>query len=282
MELDLLITSSSRPQLFPYCWESWKKMIHFTGLLNVYVHEDFVFPEQSKEVIKYLTILKESGEIRDFTYHNPSIGLGKSMDYMFKHHIKSKYMFYLQEDWEFERPIDMNQLIWVMEENEHINMIGLNKIRNTGSLNGSEQTEHTYSGVDMILYHSWSFMPGLWRMPFVKKHWRVREVRPEGFFTNTFGSHEQRSDCEYCKNVIGAYMLGKTGDFRYVRHIGNDWRMAHWRLENGKPGGVHDENRMDLPYRAPWLGDMPYRPVQNETINENKLNEQLSENPKEF
>jgi hypothetical protein len=64
----------------------------------VYVHEDFVFPEQSKEVIKYLTILKESGEIRDFTYHNPSIGLGKSMDYMFKHHIKSKYMFYLQED----------------------------------------------------------------------------------------------------------------------------------------------------------------------------------------
>lgn len=37
-------------------------------------------------------------------------------------------------------------------------------------------------------------------------------MRPEGYFTNAFGDHNTRMDCEYCRKNIGAYMLGKTGD----------------------------------------------------------------------
>ena len=93
MELDVLIMSSSRPQLFPYCWESFKKYFHFEGKLNVYFHEDFVFPSKSEELVKLL----EDKNIEVHT-HNPAIGLGKSMNYMFQNHCKSKYLFYLQED----------------------------------------------------------------------------------------------------------------------------------------------------------------------------------------
>lgn len=279
MELDVLIMSSSRPQLFPYCWESFKKYFHFEGKLNVYFHEDFVFPSKSKKVLEYLSTIRD---IKHVSTHNPAIGLGMSMDHMFQNHCESKYLFNLQEDWEFERPIDVNQLIYVMEQNNEVNMIGLNKITNTPELNGSPQPQCTYSGVDMILYHGWSFMPGLWNMDFVRKHWRVREVRPEGYFTNTFGTHEQRMDCEHCRNRIGAYMLGKTGDYRYIRHIGNDWRMAKWRLENGKPGGCHDASRMDDPYRAPWLPSMENRPVQHENPTQEQIKKEMSENPKEM
>jgi len=116
--------------------------------MNVYYHEDFVFPEESKKVTKYLNEQKIP-----YYFHNPSIGLGKAMDFMFKNHCKSKYLFYLQDDWEFERHIDVNYMIYAMEENPGVNMIGLNKIKNNGSINGAAQPQYTYSGLDMILYH---------------------------------------------------------------------------------------------------------------------------------
>jgi hypothetical protein len=59
-------------------------------------------------------------------------------------------------------------------------------------------------------------------------------------------------DVKYCEKNIGAYIYGQQGEHRYVRHLGNDWRMADWRLENGRPGGRHHSN-MDKPYMAPWL-----------------------------
>ena len=257
-EIDVLITGSSRPQLFPYFWKSFKEKIHFDGKMNIYYHEDFVFPKESEKVLSYISNLNEDIKIYS---HNPPLGLGKSMDYMFKNHLKNDYMFYLQEDWEFERPVELDRLMWVMKQNEEVNFIGLNKIKNSGSLNGSSQPEYCYSGLDMILYHGWSFTPGIWKMPFVRKHWRVREERPEGYFTTAFGDHKTRQDCEYCRKHIGAYMLGKTGEFRYVRHLGNNWRMAKWRLEDGKPSGRHDSSTMDIPYRAPWLGEFKERPI---------------------
>ena len=278
--LDVLITSSSRPQLFPYFWESFKKMMIIRQPHSVYAHEDFVFPDESKKVMVYLSALKDKNEIQGYHSHFPPIGLGRSMDFMFNNYIKADYMLYFQEDWQVERPIDVDQLIYVMNENPEVNLIAFNKIRNTKTLNKAPQPQYTYSGVDMCLYHSWTFLPGLWRMNFVRKHWRVRVDRPEGYFTNAFGNHQQRMDCDYCKKVIGAYMLGKSEDYRYVRHLGNDWRMATWRLENGKPGGCHDADRMDFPYMAPWV-PFEERPVHKSNPRKENVEKQIREEPEE-
>jgi hypothetical protein len=278
--LDVLITSSSRPQLFPYFWESFKKMMIIRQPHNIYVHEDFVFQNESRQVMNYLSVLQRNNKIQGVYSHNPAIGLGPAMDFMFKKHIKSNYMLYFQEDWQVERPIDVDQLIWVMDNNPEVNLIAFNKTHNTRKLNKALQPEYTYGGVDMCLYHSWTFLPGLWRMPFVRGHWRVRDTRPEGYFSNAFGTHDQRMDCDYCEKVIGAYMLGKTGDFRYVRHIGNDWRMAKWRLEDGKPGGCHEPERMDFPFIAPWV-PFEERPVQKPKPNKEEIEAQIGENPPE-
>jgi len=284
MSLDVLITSSSRPQLFPYFWESFKKMMIIRQPFSVYVHEDFVFREESNSVLEYLHVLKEKGEIQGIYFHNPAIGLGRAMDFMFNKHITSSYMLYFQEDWEIERPIDVDQLITVMDKNPEVNLVFFNKTKNTKRLNKAEQPQYTFfdggGGVDMCLYHSWTFLPGLWRMNFVRDHWRVREDRPEGYFSNAFGTHDQRMDCDYCEKVIGAYMLGKTSDYRYVRHIGNDWRMAKWRLEAGKPGGCHEPSRMDFPFIAPWV-PFPERPVQKPKPNKEEIELQIGEGPEE-
>ena len=133
-----------------------------------------------------------------------------------------------------------------------LNLIFFNKIKNSRNCGGGRQKGYEYSGLRLCLYHGWTFLPGIWRLPFVRKHWIYSPQRPEGAFTNQFGSHETRKDVKYCEEKIGAYIYGREGEHRYVRHIGNDWRMAAWRLENGLPGGRHHSD-MDKPYMAPWV-----------------------------
>lgn len=251
--LEILITSSSRPQLFPIFWESFKKMCIIRQPYRVTVHEDFVFQEESTKVIQYLEKLRSKGEIHIIDYDRPAHGLGWTLNHYITKRFDCDYIFYMQEDWFFERPIDIDQIIWTMDQNpEKLNLVFFNKIRNQGVINKMRQDEYDYNGMKCCIYHAWAFLPGIWRLPFVKKHWRSAPERPEGAFTNSFGSHVQRIPVAYCEKKIGAYIYGRMGEHRYVRHIGNDWRMASWRLEGGKPGGRHAEN-MDIPYMAPWV-----------------------------
>lgn len=270
--IDILITGSSRPHLFPYFWKSFENMMHYRGEKRIIVHEDFVFPEESEKVVEWVSQNIPEAEI---IRHRPPIGLGPALDDLIKNKLKSKYCFYLQEDWEFERPVDVDEILWVMDRHEKINLVFFNKIRNDVSMNKSTQPEYNYDELKMCLYHQWTFLPGIWRMSHVRKHWRCRFNRPEGYFTNSFGNHEQRMSNEFCEKNIGAYMYGRTGDYRYARHLGNDWRMAEWRLEKGKPGGCHDESRMDLPYMAPWI-EYKERPVHKKHSKE-EVDKMLSE-----
>ena len=276
-DLDVGIFESSRPQLIPYSWKSFKKYFHFRGNMRIIVHEDFVIPEQSERSMTFWNKLEQNGEVQEVHYSKPAIGLGFAMNKILKQRVKAKYFYNFQGDWELERPVDVDRLLWCMDENPEINLIVFNKIKNTGSLSGISQPQFEYSGVRMCLYSSWSFMPGIWRMDFAMKHWRTRQDRPEGYMTNAFGSHEERSNNEHCRKNMGAYLLGQTGDFRYVRHIGNDWRMASWRMENGQPGGCHDAERMDLPYRANWLPELEPRPVFKEGYSAEEVDRMLAE-----
>ena len=143
-------------------------------------------------------------------------------------------------------------------------MIFFNKIKNNVVVNKQRQEEREFGGQKFCVYHGWTFNPGIWRTKFVKDHWHSCEDRPEGVFQQQFGSHQKRNDVKYCEDVIGAYIYGKQGEYRYVRHLGNDFRTARWRLEthNGKVtyGGNHNSKTMDKAYMAPWV-PYPIRPT---------------------
>lgn len=263
-DLEVLITGSSRPQLWPYFWESFNRMCIIREKPKVTVHEDFVFEKQSHKVAN-LCQNKFAG-IDVFDYDNPAIGLGRTLTAYLTKRIEKKYVFYLQEDWEFERPIDIDQVIWTMDHFPHINQVFFNKIRNNAVVNKCRQEERTFDKMKCCVYHGFTFNPGIWRTSFVKKYWPTGvQQRPEGAFQSIFGTHHQRKDTKYCEDRIGSYIYGPTGDHRYVRHLGNDWRMASWRLENhgGEmvPGGNHNSKTMDKNYMAPWV-PYPLRPTQ--------------------
>lgn len=282
MKLEVLITSSSRPQLFPFFWESFKRMCIIREKPKVTVHEDFVFPEESKKVVEYLKRLNEQrGENIIIDHDDPPMGLGNALTHYYKRRVEAEYMFYMQEDWEFERPIDIDQILWVMDRNPHINLVFFNKIKNNGSINKQKQQEFVYDGLPMCCYHAWAFLPGIWRTNFVRHHMKngFAPERPEGNFTNRFGNHETRTPVDYVVKNMGTYIYGKQGESRYIRHLGNNWRMAKWRLEGPRgdlrPGGNHNPDTMDLPYMAPWV-PYPKRPVQGGDYPQRKLNKILN------
>jgi hypothetical protein len=231
---------------------------------KVTVHEDHVFPAETQRVIEYCEDLKSKGEIDVFDYDKPAKGLAWTLEHYLTRRLDSKYTFYLQEDWEFERPIDIDKITYIMDKNDDINLIFFNKIRNNGVINKQKQEQVDYEGYPFCVYHAWTFLPGIWRTDFVKKKWpKGVAFKPEAAFTNRFGPHEKRTPIGYCRENIGAYIYGGTGEHRYIRHLGNDWRMAKWQLKGKdkvRPGGNHGEH-MDLPYMAPWV-PYPNRPVQ--------------------
>lgn len=277
-DLTVLIMGSSRPELWPIMWESFEKMCFSRRKKYVIVHEDVVIPEQSSKVGKYVNLLMREKKVREYHESNPKVGLGPAMDVMFKNFVKTKYMFYIQEDWEFERPIDIDEILFAMDMEPKLNLVFFNKYKNFPTLNGLSQEEVCHTGMWTCLFHGWTFLPGIWRMDFVKKHWRTREVRPEGYFTQAF---EGRDDNEWCKENLGAYIYGKQNDWRYVRHLGDSWRMADWRLENGQPGGMIEPSKYSKAFKAPWLPEILRPENENLVFDEEKFNKVLSEEPVE-
>lgn len=255
-QLDILITGSSRPELFPYCLESFKRMIHFSGRMRFILHEDFVLPNKSDRVIGL-------SSIEDFDCilkTNPAQGLGNALVLGLKE-VQTPFVFYLQEDWEFERPVDLDLLLYVMQQYDEINSFIFNKNRNFSGQMSFPMHECLFLyEVKACVSPGWFLLPSLWRTEFIRQRWKPHAERPEGKFTRSFGSHEQRKDSEFCKREMGAFLLGPAGDYRYVRHLGDSWRMAPWRMQGGKPGGNDISEAAVKTVRAPWLPPLPPRP----------------------
>lgn len=185
-----------------------------------------------------------------------------AMDRMFKKHVKSEYVFYLQEDWEFERTgIDIDRIIYIMNKHKHINSVLFNKYRTTPSIDGVNQNHVVYENVDFCTFYGWAFLPGIWRVSKFMEKWKPSITRPEGNMTQQFGTHEQRTNPDWAIKNMGVYWYGKHDEPRWVKHLGNTWRMAEWRLENGKPGGMVEWDIADMMFRAKWLGPLGKRPI---------------------
>lgn len=247
--IDVLVTSSSRHMLIPHCIDSFKRMLITERRLNWILHEDAVFPSFSSKLLDYA-----KDHFDEIYTHNPKIGLGMALDLMLGK-IKSPYVWYAQEDWIAEEPINLDRLIWTMDKHKEINCIALHKYKIMGSSSGFSQSHYDFSGLDLCMYNGWPMLPGLWRVSKVREKWKRGgwKERPEANFTLSFGSHQQRLDEKYCYKNLGVYWLGKPGDPRKVMHIGDAFRTTSWTMNNGDFGGNWESYESADMYRAPWV-----------------------------
>lgn len=255
--IDVLIMSSSRPQLLPYCVDSLYNMIFSCTYVKprFLLHEDFVIPKESEKVIEYA----KSQGFDVIEKHKPNIGQGFAMNHMLKF-IKSKYLFRMEDDWEFERPVDLDKALWIMDKYPLVNCIIFNKNKNCTWKMSIGINEYDFEGQKLTLSAGWFFIPGIWRMDKVRKHWSAREFKPEGHWQDSLREKGKKIDKEYCYNKIGAYFYGGKDDYRYIRHLGNTWKMENWKKKEVDESLVWDFVGLKSD-RAPWIGKLPKRPI---------------------
>lgn len=210
--------------------------------------------------------IQNSGLFQVVTLDKRPIGLGKTLARLIPK-IRTEYMFYLQDDWEFEREVNLNDVVGVMENYPDINQIIFNKYRTRGVIQGfhyKEREVHPFGSnkkLTICLNNGWQLLPGVWRTKWIKKRCKWYEERfekPEGYFSNRLGNLRERIDPDFCETRIGSYFWGPIQEYRYVYHLGNELRMQNWRLEGGKPGGSAPPREFDEKNKHP---DVPW-PIQ--------------------
>lgn len=282
-----MIFGSSRPNLLPFTYKSFQdkveNLVENTNIRKLF-HEDYVFDDKSNKSVEYM---KSKGF--EVITHKPFIGLGWAMRDMILNRTESPYIFYLQDDWEFERFVDLDRILWTMEKHPKINCITFNKYRNMKPTD-FEDKEYDFDSMKTCIYNGWQFLPGVWRTQFTKSKWNrhgTRKERPEGFWQNVFGTHKERLNHKFLEDNVGAYMYGGMGEYRYVKHIGNTWRMAEWRRQGNKTGSgeIHWDFINLKRDRAPWLPPLEKRPMNQDIKLSNeglKIYEKQDEHIKEI
>ena len=117
MKIDVLVMASSRPDLLKITCEKFKEYITFRDGFRWMIHEDFVYPEESKKSVEYAL---NNFDIVESSL--PKIGVGYAMDKMFKS-VESDYLFYLQDDWEQPHICAYCKKEFPMTVRNYINMI---------------------------------------------------------------------------------------------------------------------------------------------------------------
>lgn len=275
-KLDVVIVASSRLTQLKYTIDKFLKFAHFYGDFRFILHEDFVFPKESEKVIIWAEAQKDIFNKKDIHWHNPPIGLIDVTSYVLKL-VETPFFFNLQDDWVFERPIEVDRILRLMEKINDLNLIVFAKHKIPKVKSGVKLHEFTFPKVDkgivLTQYYTWSFIPAIWRTNFSRpiclRAMKTNKKRTApARMTNTVRPAKMKYDVDYLRKHMGAFFYGGHGEWRWVRHIGEDARMEEWRLKNGKPGseGIHQET--NIMHLAPWIPFEHIPPIPNRNSEE--------------
>jgi len=216
MKVEVVLTSSSRPNFLKQVWSSYEKYICSRNPLKVTFHEDFIKPNLSKKIKRFM-----EDKVDVFISTNPAKGLGLAMN-MLLNRIESKYVLYLQDDCIFEKYVILDDIINVMDDNPKIQQIVFPKkrpmdIRKTGK-------HMNFNGLDLTVNDGWAFMPHVFRVEFMKSQWNnecKNTKRPETIFGKQLPRKYQKRQ---------SYFLGKPDDDRVINHAGESKSTkGHWK-----------------------------------------------------
>lgn len=234
-KLDVLITSASRPQSLKTQMETFLKRAKFSGKFNFYLHEDRVpgMEDRSKDLEKWAI---NSHLFADVKISDPRIGRGPALNYL-KQFVQSKYVWYMEEDFDFIKSISLDKLIDLMDKHENINQIAFNfrslpKIPKPGGPNGQEYflcENRKFSGHTLHVSERWTWQPALWRTSWVMPRWNFDQRRSNKGFNRKLkaGIGLKEWDLKWHEENVGAYYYGKNTSKPYVKHT--SWDIRHDR-----------------------------------------------------
>jgi hypothetical protein len=235
--MDVLITSASRDKCIKSEIKAFNKHVKCKEGFDFHLHEDCVpgMENSSFETIRWAN----KSKIFSTIYHsNPRIGRGPALNKL-KKHANSKYIFYMEEDFDFIKDVNLDILIDIMEKYKHINQIAFNWrisefVPKPGGPNGQDKFYYENRNFDDIIMHvaeRWTWQPAIWRKDWLMKYWNFEKYRSNKAFNNIFkkGIGYLEWNPKWHEENIGAYYYGdssKKNDI-YVEHT--SWDVRHDR-----------------------------------------------------
>lgn len=204
MIIDVLVTSSSRFQEFKRTIKSFLTNVENKDGYRFFLHEDVRDVDGSQRILDWVAGGMFETVITSDPFGGRATGLKKLLEL-----VESTYFIYLEQDWEFIKPINLDVFRDFLRRSWSRNQIAFSNYRYAVKPTWKALD---FEGYDLVVSKFWYMSPALWRKAFaVKRH---------TYFTtpDSGKSFTQAASNEIGKFKIGAYALGKPDE--YIKHIG--------------------------------------------------------------
>jgi len=234
--IDVFVTSSSRPQLLERTLKSFLAGALYLGNFRFYINEDYVDSHESSKCLNVLNSILNGYSLK---CNSPPIGLSGAFLH-FSRYFENEFLFYLQDDWELIRPIDLGRAITLFRACPFVNQVRFNK-RKTMKYKGEGDTkwckkELICNGYTITTSDSWYLNPSLWRTSFIAPFissdlrgkpsqrpyiWKLNEILGKHF---KVVKHQGKYDGTDFSDKVGTYIYGGIDSPPFFKHLGGTQR----------------------------------------------------------
>lgn len=242
MNLTIIRTSASRPELLIESTETLRKNLKFSGEIRWILHEDVLNREASNECVEYIKSVGNYKIIVD----DPPIGQGNSLNKMYEL-VDTDFLIAWEDDHTCTRELNLDIPYKILKENNDVNQVVFNK-RDTMPSIGEPPRQVWYkkvierSGVQLTSCPHWRLTPAMWKKSFIDKFWipankdsrefnweiNIQLRHPHGYTMNDF------LDADWAMKNIGTYYLGGIDEKRYCYHIGGGKSIREFKYKWSK------------------------------------------------
>jgi hypothetical protein len=227
MNVDLLMLSCSRPDLFCQTIDSFNSMVKFSGNIRKILHEDIANEKLSNKVLDYA-----KGKFDIILFDKPPLGQGVSLDKLVNM-AKTEYFLSWEDDWEIRQEIDIDRCIELMNKFPQINQIVFHKRKIMGNRYDFIKKEVNFEGNILTTNPHWGFQPGIWRKSFIMKYWKQFPNHIHWRINDQIKGANKSRDAEWIIKNVGCYFWGHIGSGHMMNHLGRG-RQAR---DNSDKGG---------------------------------------------
>lgn len=187
--------------------------------------------DESPLSLEYLQNLRHLSKSRKFDLIYGSRGLGFATREMISM-VDTDYYIFLEHDWEFVKPIDIDALVAMMDQHHEVNYIRFNK--RTNAIAGYDKIlePSVIGGINLLRNDVWSANPHIGRTGTFKGKWinylpsiSKRGPEMEQFIHHAYIEDIESGGFQNASKEWGIFVYGKPGDKRVVKHLdGDKWR----------------------------------------------------------
>ncbi|MFW6129555.1 MAG: hypothetical protein ACOC56_00135 [Atribacterota bacterium] len=225
--MDVVLLSNSNPFEIKAIVDSVIKNIKTKQPLEFLLHENLDPAKKKESVLLLKWAINEPHFVTVLKTFDSDCGclLTRLKDY-----IKSKYFLFIGNSLGFIKEVDMDPIIKLMNDHEHINQVSFNPFSNPESIKkpGGPKGENRFYYKPFLhdkniflINERWSWYPSIWRRSFFIHRWRYFGHDANQQFNRQLkhGFGYKEWDSKFLEKNLGALIYGNVSDGPFLEEI---------------------------------------------------------------